>query len=97
MTKLTEHQWDTIKEDVWNRLLEANDSRLIWNAIDWSGKIGLQENKEVPAETFRYHFEDHLLFTNKESSLDDIDISALPYIPVLDDAINPQELSDCIS
>ena len=47
-------------------------------------------------DTFKYHFED-LLFTKEETNVDDIDISSSPYIPVLDDVINPQELSDCIS
>ena len=82
MTKLTGPQWNTTEENRWNRLLEANDSRVIWNSINWSGKFGIHGNKEVPSpETFKYHFED-LLFTKEETSVDDIDISSSPYIPV---------------
>ena len=83
MTKLNGPQWNTTEENSWNRLFEANDSRFIWNAIDWSGKIGLQRRLNIILRIS--------LSTNKEICLDYIDISASP---VLDNAKHLQELSD---
>ena len=77
-------------EEKWKRLLEHNDYRTIWKAINWDG--GIDETVvDVPSdEEFRLHFESLL---NPQSTEDeDVDVSDLPYIPVLDDPITEVEV-----
>ena len=89
--------WGTKEVNRWNRLLNSNDPKYIWNAIDWKGKMSLNESKETPsADDFKVHFE-HLLFNSNMISLDTIDTSASPYIPLLDDTITTHEMLKCIT
>ena len=44
----------------WSELLELNDSKKIWNAIDWSGRIGGVKNTingQPSDDSFKIHFE----------------------------------------
>ena len=89
--------WETKEVNRWNRLLNSNDPKYIWNAIDWKGKMSLNESKEISsADYFKVHFE-HLLFNSNMVSLDTIDTSASPYIPLLDDTIITHEMLRCIT
>ena len=64
---------ETKEVNRWNRLLNSNDPKYIWNAIDWKGKMSLNESKETPpADDFKVHFED-LFFNSNMVSLDTID------------------------
>ena len=49
---------DAKVEDRWQRILKANDSRSLWQGIDWNGKYRETKTTErPPEEAFRVHME----------------------------------------
>ena len=79
-------------EERWKRLLQKNDQRKIWKAINWNGTIDENVLKTPTDEDFRMHFENLL---NPEYAVEEgniIDTSDLPFIPVLDDYITEIEV-----
>ena len=59
----------------WQRLLDQNDPKIIWHAIDSKGKLPPQCPND---EFFKDHFE-NLLFIN--NLVDDVDLTDCPFIP----------------
>ena len=48
-------------QDRWTKLIETNDSRDLWKAINWSGDIAKKQENERPTdEQFKQHFEELL-------------------------------------
>ena len=83
----------------WTKLLAENDPKTIWKSIGWNGGINDASSSSSPTdEEFRVHFED-LLNPTTDGANDEIDVSDLPTIPVLDGPITPVEVveaaSDC--
>ena len=88
---------ETKEANRWNRLLNSNDPKYIWNAIDWKGKMSLNESKDTPSTgDFKVHFEG-LHFNSDNVNFDNIDTSTSPYIPLLDDEITTHEMLKCIT
>ena len=69
--------------------------KLIWKAIDWSGKVDIHENVKPDDEQFKIHFENLLNQERLDDSNQLID-EFVPTIPVLDDAFTVQELKTVI-
>lgn len=78
----------------WSKLLESNDSKEIWKAIDWSGKIGGNVETDRPTDdTFKIHFE--TLLNPDNAQLPEIVDSGI-HMPITDEPIQPREVSDAI-
>ena len=77
-------------EEKWKKLLNEKDHRKIWKAINWDGSIDENVLNAPSDEEFRYHFETLLNPDTDDESL--VDVSELPYIPILDDPITEIEL-----
>jgi exonuclease III len=91
MSLIPPKEWDLSKSR-WRRLLESENPKDIWYAINWKGELGQKENKEAPKpEEFKLHFE-KLLLTDSTDDVDSVDTSSSPNIPVLDDPISRGEL-----
>ena len=82
----------------WTKLLAENDSKTIWKSIGWNGNISeISSSSSSPTdEEFRVHFE-NLLNPTTGCTSDEIDVSDLPTIPVLDDPITPVEVVEAAS
>ena len=88
--------WDMTKPR-WERLLECNDSKVIWRAIDWKGQVSEANVSQPHDDQFKTHFE-LLLNPGNITSHDEnvIDLDDAPYIPILDDPFTTQELNDVL-
>ena len=94
--KSKERHWD-MNTERWKRLIDSNEAKDIWLAINWKGELSNKENKVVPSpEEFKIHFE-NLLLTNTDNNLEDIETASSPYIPVLDDPIIMEEIVTCVN
>ena len=88
-------------EQRWKKLLEANDSRQLWNAIDWSGKVKESDQpidgQSPTDEQFKAHFE-ALLNPNPEDRLDlrTVIHGNETSIPITDDLITEREVTEAI-
>ena len=82
----------------WERLLLLNDSKSLWQAIDWKGKYNSQKTDSSPTDiAFKRHFESllnggchlgtHEMVRSTQNS---------PYILILDNAFEPAELEDAV-
>lgn len=78
----------------WKRLLEANDPKSIWKAIDWKGGMNNSNVDRPNDEQFKVHFENLLNPECREE--ESVELESAPMIPVLDDPFTPQELDDAI-
>ena len=88
-------EWD-MKDVRWKRLISTNDSKYIWNAINWKGDlVSTNEGKTPSPIAFKHHFQ-KLLLTEEDEPIDNIDIKSSPYIPVLDDPITSNEIHSCV-
>ena len=73
----------------WNSLLEADDPKAIWKAINWSGCIQIDQHAEQPTdEEFRSHFESLL----NPQPCARLVVNGQTYLPITDDPIQPQEV-----
>ena len=74
----------------WNELITKNDSKKLWDKIDWKG--GIQKNNDLPIfEELTTHFED--LYKSSEDEIEMINsLRSDEYIPDLDDPIRTLEL-----
>ena len=61
-------------------MLEANDSKYIWK-----GEMPMLPMGCPNEDSFKMHFENLL---NQDISVNDIDVTDCPYIPILDDPIS---------
>ena len=95
--KVTNDYGTTAAGDRWERLLNSNDSKVIWRAIDWGGSITQCAKQVRPTDQeFKDHFE-MLLNPIDAPPLCVPDTYQSPYIPVTDDPIKPQEVIDAIN
>lgn len=79
----------------WERLLANNDEAQVWRAINWHGEVNHtpSQTASVPTDQqFKEYFEE-ILNPENVDPIDD-DLHSNVYIPVLDDPITPQEVSD---
>ena len=82
----------------WERLLAENDDIKVWRAINWNGVLSEDHTlvTESPSDNeFKEHF-DEILNSSDTVSDDYEHLRSDVYIPVLDDPITPQEVSDQI-
>ena len=82
--------WDTSLKR-WTRLVNSNDSKIIWKAINWKGTIENPPKYNPPEKEFQKHFEG-LLNPPNQPLLIDMSIYECPHIPILDDPINNDEV-----
>ena len=78
----------------WKRLIENNDSRTIWKAINWKGDINEKDIVQPADEKFKLHFEN--LLNMNQTNYSEIQLDNCPYIPVLDDPFTLPELDTAI-
>ena len=77
----------------WKQLLEDDDTRALWKAIQWNGTIANNDPTNTPSdEAFKEHFEK--LLNPPQSTLPNDEQADTPpvYLPVTDDPIRPEEL-----
>ena len=80
----------------WTRLLECNDSKLVWRSIDWKGNVEIQDCEQPNDVSFKEHFE-KLLDPEGVPDIEHVDIEDnVPYIPVLDDPFSIEELNGAV-
>lgn len=84
-----EHAWD-VSQPRWKRLLDTNDTKLIWKSINWKGDIEENDYDKPNENQFKEHFEN--LLNPETIRCDESDISNVPYIPLLDDPFTSEEL-----
>ena len=87
------NEWET-SHPRWKRLMDRNDPRLIWKAINWRGEINDKDIETPNDEQFGSHF-NNLLNLNSDTHPEPI-INNAPYIPVLDDPFSVQEIDTVI-
>ena len=86
-------RWDA-EQPRWERLLASKDPRIIWNAINWKGKVK-DEGDNTPTDAeFKDYFE-KLLHREGNNDLE-IDVTESPYIPLLDDQFSAAELDSAV-
>jgi hypothetical protein len=82
----------------WNNIISLQDPKAIWTAINWRGEIARDDisNNETPSdEEFCEHFENLLNPTDRSEDQEFIP-NYEKYIPILDDPIQPREVTECI-
>ncbi|KAK3871109.1 hypothetical protein Pcinc_023755 [Petrolisthes cinctipes] len=83
--------WDSL-EPMWRRILETNDTRMIWKSINWKGNVDQNKDDRPNEAQFKEHLE-NLLNPEHTHAITSCDVSAAPYIPILDDPFTCEELS----
>ena len=81
--------------DRWNRILQKNDPKQLWQSVNWNGCFSTPNDIlcQPSDESFCEHYQS--LLNPSEIQLDYQPVS-LKYVPVLDDAIAPGEVDDCL-
>ena len=79
----------------WQRIIDCDDPKMLWRAIDWKGEFDPTPEKEKPSdEEFRLHLEQLL---NPETLNDEWPAVANQVsVPILDDPISERECNDVI-
>ena len=79
----------------WISLLESDDPKTLWKAINWNGSIDTERQDAPSDEAFKRHFE--LLLNPQESATAALTIpDTQMYLPVSDDPIQPQEVESAL-
>ena len=79
----------------WQRIIDCDDPKLLWRAIDWKGEFDPTPEKEKPSdEEFRVHLEQ--LLNPADLNDDWPTVVNQVSIPVLDDPISVTECSEVI-
>ena len=84
--------------DRWSRLLNNNDHKDIWRAINWKGELATHtdhSNMRPKDIDFKLHFE-HLLNPSNLEPLDPDLVTTNITVPVLDDPISVNEVIEAI-
>jgi hypothetical protein len=82
----------------WRDLLADNDTRALWQAINWNGTTTNELNRDRPSdEAFREHFEELLNPASEPSLLMRESSAAALYLPVTDDPVQPREVLDAVA
>ena len=90
-----ERSWDETQPR-WKRLLESNDSKTIWKAINWSGKVNTNEHEQPEDEQFRAHLEQLLTEGRVSEETQQLEFESSPSIPVLDNPCTLQQLDETV-
>jgi hypothetical protein len=88
---VTPSEWGN--KERWIRLLTENDPKKIWKSINWDGSIEEVQEASPSDQDFKLHFE-QLLNPAESGDEEAIDVSELPYIPILDDPITEAEVEE---
>ena len=84
----------------WQHIAQANDSKQIWNRIDWKGAVCDSDNDDSNVrpsdDDFKIHFE-HLLNPPGTVPVDLSVTQGCPYVHLLDDDISPQEVDEALA
>ncbi|KAK4295004.1 hypothetical protein Pmani_032401 [Petrolisthes manimaculis] len=83
--------WESL-EPRWRRILETNDTKMIWKFINWKGNVDQNMDDRPNEAQFKEHLE-NLLNPEHANTTTSCDVSAAPYIPILDDLFTCEELS----
>ena len=83
----------------WKRILNTNDDKFLWKAVNWKGDIDFNVNEEATPtdEEFKHHLE-NLFYPDGEEPLN-VDELLADYnttIPLLDSEITPEEVNHVI-
>ena len=86
---------DGTNTDRWQALADNNDSRKLWQNINWNGTVSDDSgNKDQPSDDqFRDHFENLL----NPPRVDRFPVISGPYIPITDDPFSPREVAEALS
>ena len=77
-------------------MIDSNDPKDVWYAINWKGELNRKENKIAPGpEEFKSHFE-MLLLTDSAEGVDNVNTDSSPYVPLFDAPITMQELATSV-
>ena len=79
--------------DKWKHIMQSNDSKKLWKAINRKGEIGSDQSEKPDDKSFKSYFED-LLNPDKIEYADMPTVTNVIHIPVLDDPITPVEVKD---
>mgnify|MGYP001551171155 CR=1 FL=1 len=91
--RITEAPTASMEQRRWKELLENNDSKTLWKAIDWNGCLRDDKKEEMPTDDeFRDHFEALLNPSNSQT----IPVPQSIYLPITDDPITPMEVDRAI-
>ena len=82
--------WD-VNQARWKRILQSNEPKTIWQAINWKGGINESEESQPSDSQFKTHFE-ALLNPHDENGVEAVDVSESPYVPFLDKPFTGDEL-----
>lgn len=83
----------------WARILQSNDSKLVWSSINWKGNVEMNECEQPSDELFKDHIE-NLLNPENVPDIANVDVENdvnVPYIPVLDDPFSMRELNEAVN
>ena len=92
--KAVKLNWD-MSISRWERLIESDDLKYIWNAIDWNGRLYKLPTNCPSNEAFQKHFEDLLCEENAHET-EICDLSECPDIAVLDSRVTYNETREVI-
>ena len=91
--RTTESPPTSTEQRRWKELLESNDSKLLWKAINWNGCLKDDSREEMPTDDeFRNHFEALL----NPPATQPIIVPESTYLPATDDPITPLEVDRAI-
>ena len=88
-----ENEWE-ISQPIWKRIMDRNDPRLLWKAINWKGEISDRDTAKPGDEQFSLHFQNLLNFNTRDQP--EISLDDAPYVPVLDDPFTLLELENVL-
>mgnify|MGYP001545129845 CR=1 FL=1 len=77
----------------WKNLIDSNDHKAIWQAINWRGSISGPQLDHPSDESFKAHFE-QLLNSSCASTPQSGIVNSNVYIPITDDPIMPDEVME---
>ena len=85
------------EQNRWKRIMDTNDDKMLWNAINWRGEyMADNTSAEWPSDAeFQQHLED-LLNPPDADLLQDDSVTSDVYVPILDNPICPSEVDDVI-
>ena len=80
----------------WQRIIDCDDPKTLWRAIDWKGEFDPTPEKEKPSDAeFQQHLEQLLNPTNLDDEWPSVNNQVT--IPILDDPIDVKECEHVIS
>ena len=88
---------ETLKteNEKWNKITNENDSKKLWNKIDWKGDVSKTVSQPPVFEELTTFFED--LYKNDKDDIDKIDeLRSDVYDPLLDDPVTKEEMDNAM-